>query len=276
MNITSRISASRPALRYHGGKFRLATWLMKNMPPHDVYTESFGGGAGLLLRKPRSRLEVYNDLDGDVVTFFRVLRDPQLREQLMERVALTPFSRHDFEAAFEPTVDPVTRAANIAIRSWMGYGSAVAAKSTTGFRMSSKDVHLWSRLPDTLAVAGIRFEAVLIENRPAIDVMLKHDSPTTLHYCDPPYMLGTRDRASRHVHRYYKHEMSDFEHEQLLCCLQNLKGLVILSGYDSQLYGEVIRGWKRLSYATVGSGARGSVKRTEVVWLNPAAQVALQ
>lgn len=266
----------RPALRYHGGKFRLATWLLKHMPSHASYVEPFGGGAGVLLRKTRSYLEVYNDLDGDVVMFFQVLRDAGLRERLLERVALTPFARAEFDLAYEPTSDPVERAARCAVRSWMGYGSAGAAKSTTGFRMSAKDVRLWSRLPDSLATVGMRFEGVLIENRPAIDVMLKHDGPDTLHYVDPPYLFSTRDRASRHVHRYYRHEMSDWEHELLCACLRNLRGMVVLSGYNSPMYRDLLKDWVTRTHETVGSGNRGSVARTEVIWLNPAAVEAQQ
>jgi len=264
------VTIERPALRYHGGKFRLATWLMKMFPTHQTYVEPFGGGAGVLLRKPRSHLEVYNDLDGDVVTFFRVLQDTALRDRLAERLAFTPFARAEFDRAYEPTVDPLERAARVAVRSWMGYGSAGAAKSTTGFRMSAKDVHLWSRLPDVVSQVGERFEGVLIENRQAIDVMLHHDSPQTLHYVDPPYLFATRDGASKRVHRYYRHEMSDWEHEQLCACLRNLKGMVVLSGYDSALYHHELKGWGVRSHETVGGSNRGSVPRTEFVWLNPA------
>jgi DNA adenine methylase len=263
-----REAADRPALRYHGGKFRLATWILEHMPAHESYVEPYGGGAGVLLRKSRSSHEVYNDLDGDVVTFFRVLREPIARARLLERMALTPFARAEFDQAYEVTDDPIERAARVAIRSWMGYGSAGAQKSTTGFRMSRKDVHLWSRLPDTLSACGIRFEGVLIENRPAVDVMLHHDGPGTLHYVDPPYVHSTRDRTSKHIHRYYRHEMSDWEHLQLVSCLQNLKGMVILSGYDSPLYRDALEGWERKAHDTSGSGNQGSVPRTESIWLN--------
>src|SRR5206468_7126137 len=120
-------------VRFHGGNVRLASWLMKMFPAHQTYVEPFGGGAGVLLRKPRSHLEVYNDLDGDVVTFFRVLQDPCKRDSLAERLAFTPFARAEFDRAYEPTGLEIERAARVAIRSWMGYGSAGAAKSTTGF-----------------------------------------------------------------------------------------------------------------------------------------------
>lgn len=268
MNKTDREAAMRPALRYHGGKFRLATWIMSEMPAHTCYVEPYGGGAGVLLRKPRCGMEVYNDLDGDVVAFFQVLRDPVTREQLLEQLALTPFAREEFDQAFEPCEDMLERARRLAIRSWIGYGSAGAQKSTTGFRMSEKDVAIWSRLPDVLGVCGARFEGVCIENRPAVDVMLQHDSPLTLHYVDPPYVFTTRDRASKHVHRYYRHEMSDWEHLQLITCLHNLKGKVMLSGYESPLYRDALTSWRRISYDTVGGSGRGSAPRTEVMWCN--------
>ncbi len=105
-----------PALRYHGGKFRLASWIMQFFPEHTCYVEPFGGAAGVLLQKPRSYAEVYNDLDGDVVNFFRVLRCPVLSAALTEAVSLTPYARSEFDTAWIPTDDPVERARRIAIR----------------------------------------------------------------------------------------------------------------------------------------------------------------
>lgn len=266
----------RPVLRYHGGKFRIAPWIISLFPAHHTYVEAYGGAGSVLLRKPRAPFEVYNDLDGELVTFFEVLRDPLARDRLLEQLALTPFSREEFDRAFEPTAaGPVERSRRLAIRSWQGYGSAGASKTTTGLRMSAKDVHLWSQLPDAIAAVGTRLEGVLIENRPALEVMLQHDTPATLHYVDPPYVFETRDRASEHVHRYYRHEMSDWDHVQLCACLRNLKGLVVLSGYDSDLYRDQLQGWETRTYQTVGSGNRGSVARTEWVWLNPRVSSAL-
>ena len=93
------VAVPRPALRYHGAKWRLAPWVIGHMPPHKVYVEPYGGAAGVLLRKPRSYSEVYNDLDGDIVTLFRVLRDPMRREALIEALTLTPYAREEFELA---------------------------------------------------------------------------------------------------------------------------------------------------------------------------------
>lgn len=101
------MTVTRPALRYHGGKFRLAPWLMQFFPPHGCYVEPFGGAAGVLLRKPRVYAEVYNDLDAEVVNFFRVLRDPVLRKDLIHACRLTPYARDEFDLAYEPIDDPL-------------------------------------------------------------------------------------------------------------------------------------------------------------------------
>ena len=98
-----------PAIRYHGGKFRLAAWIIEKMPEHTCYVEPFGGAAGVLLQKPRSYAEVYNDLDGEVVNLFRVLRDPEMNQRLRDACILTPYSREEFCAAREAVTEPVER-----------------------------------------------------------------------------------------------------------------------------------------------------------------------
>jgi len=268
----------RPALRYHGGKFRLAPWVMQFFPRHQVYTEAFGGAAGVLLRKQRSHGEVYNDLDGDVVNFFRVLRDPVMRAQLEEAVRLTPYAREEFEVAWEPTGDPLERARRTAIRAQMGFGSAGATKGTTGLRTDTKRKFTtaqqdWASYPPAIAAAGERFAGVLIENRPAIDVLQQHDSPETLHFVDPPYVHETRVLRARGG---YRHEMSDEDHEDLLSTLQRLQGMVVLCGYETDLYNDVLVGWQvRRTEARISAG-RGTALRTECVWLNPACISALE
>ena len=125
--------AKRPMLRYHGGKWRLAPWIISVFPEHRIYVEPYGGGASVLLRKARSYAEVYNDLDGEVVNVFRVVRDhgPCLKEKLY----YTPFSRDEFKRSYEETDDPIERARRTIARSFMGFGSnAVTAKNgMTGF-----------------------------------------------------------------------------------------------------------------------------------------------
>lgn len=270
---------ARPALRYHGAKFRLASWIMQFFPPHTCYVEPFGGAAGVLLQKERVYAEVYNDLDGAVVNFFRVLRDPAWRAQLLEQLILTPYSRVDFEQAWEPTDDAIESARRLCIRAQMGFGSAGATKGHTGFRIDTKREygtaqHLWAMYPAAVAAAGQRMSGVLIENRSAIEVMKQHDGESTLHFVDPPYMHETRVMTGSL--RTYKHELSDFDHSDLLDALLELEGFVVLSGYRSDLYMEKLSSWTVKSTKARISAGRGTALREEVVWINPACAAALQ
>ncbi len=276
VRLSDGLAVSRPALRYLGGKFRLAPWILRFMPPHECYVEPFGGAAGVLLQKPRAYAEVYNDLDGDIVNFFRVCRDPVTREQLSQACGLTPYARAEFELAWKPTEDPVERARRTAVRAAMGFGSAGATKGTTGFRIDTRRKHgtaqnNWVDYPPTVAAVGRRFENVLIENRPAIDVMLQHDSPSTVHFVDPPYVHHTRVMRSQGG---YRHELGDEDHEDLLEVLDSLQGMVLLCGYESPLYTGRLSTWRRETVTARISSGRGTALRDEVLWMNQACQLA--
>ncbi|TJV23013.1 MAG: DNA adenine methylase, partial [Mesorhizobium sp.] len=145
---------TRPVLRWHGGKWLLAPWIIEHFPAHRIYVEPFGGAASVLLRKPRAYAEVYNDLDGDVVNLFRVLQDPLGGGELMRRLELTPFARAEFELGWDATDDQVERARRLIIRAFMGFGSNAHSDmgrghKTTGFRANSSrsgttPAHDWS------------------------------------------------------------------------------------------------------------------------------------
>lgn len=271
------MTVRRPALRWHGGKWLLAPWIIQHFPPHRIYVEPFGGAASVLLRKPRSYAEIYNDLDDEVVTLFRVLRDPDSAARLVSLLELTPFARAEFEQAYEPTGDPVERSRRLVIRSFMGFGSdGHNAASKTGFRARSNrsgtiPAHDWMNYPEALRGIVERLVGVVIENRPAGRVMASHDQSRTLHYVDPPYMPETRSRKSRRGKiRYhaYRHEMTRDDHEAMLAGLRTLEGMVLVSGYPNELYDDVLVGWRRVERAALADGAR---PRTEVIWLNAAA-----
>jgi DNA adenine methylase len=271
---------TKPAIRYHGAKFRLAPWIIKHFPPHYCYVEPFGGAAGVLLQKPRSYAEVYNDLDGNIVNFFRVLRDPVQRAALLEQLVLTPYARDEFDLAWEPTDDPIESARRLCIRAQMGFGSSGATKGTTGFRIDTKRAYstaqeLWAEYPDQLTAVGVRFSGVLIENKPALEVMKNHDTTNTLHFVDPPYVLSTRtlDSAGR---GYYRHEMTDDDHAELLKLLKSLQGMVIITGYETELYRDTLREWRVESTSSRISAGRGTSLRTEMLWMNEACQYALE
>lgn len=272
-------NVTRPALRYHGGKFRLAPWIMQFFPPHTCYVEPFGGAAGVLLQKPRAYAEVYNDLDSDISNFFRVVRNPEQCSQLITALALTPYARDEFDMAWEPTDNCIERARRTAVRAQMGFGSAGATKDRTGFRIDTKRAYgtaqqLWAEYPASVSAVCQRLQGVLIENRPAIDVMQQHDGAETLHFIDPPYVHGTRVLQSGNG-SYYRHEMTDDDHLELLASIKTLRGMVIISGYDSALYHEALAGWQTHSTNSRIAANRGAGIRREVVWINPACSQAL-
>ncbi|EDV2726007.1 DNA adenine methylase [Salmonella enterica subsp. enterica] len=267
-----------PAIRYHGGKFRLASWIINHFPAHRCYVEPFGGAASVLLKKEPSDAEVYNDLDGDVVNLFRVLRSPDSRQSLIDACALTPYSRSEFRCAYEQTDDPIEQARRLIVRATMGFGSAGATKSRTGFRLDTKlnsatAQKIWARQPDNLAAVGSRFAGVLVENRDAIQCMQDHDTASTLHFVDPPYVHDTRVNVAKNS--AYRFEMTNSEHSVLLASLKELSGMVIVCGYDSDLYNDSLSSWKRVTRTTAANGHSGSVQRTECLWINPAAQQQL-
>ena len=271
---------ARPVLRYHGGKWRLAPWIIDHFPPHRVYVEPFGGAASVLLQKPRAYAEVYNDKWGEIVALFRVLRDPGQAAELRRRLDLTPFARDEFapinEASYYAVEDPVERARLLIFRSFAGFGSnAHALTRKTGFRGNSNrsgttPAHDWANYPGNVDAFVERLRGVVIENRDAGLIMAQHDSADTLHYVDPPYVHSTRSMANPYDLEYggYAFEMADAEHEVLGECLRGLSGMVVLSGYRSAIYDEIFHDWTRIECKAMADGAR---ERSECLWLNPAA-----
>lgn len=249
-------------VRYHGGKVRMADKIISLFPAHECYVEPFGGGGAVLLAKPRSRLEVYNDLDGDMVALFRVLRDKP--EELAASVALTPFAREEHEISYSETNDDVERARRVLVRSHFGHGSSGIHRATgfraAGMRAGTLPVHGWMTLPDTVKNSAERMRGVVIERRPAVQVMQAHDSLSTVHYVDPPYLPETRDKG-----RDYKHEMTRAEHEEMLAAIRDLRGSVVLSGYASPLYDAALHDWRR---AEIKARADRGSARLEILWCN--------
>lgn len=275
------MTVTAPVIRYHGGKFRLAPWVMSFFPPHRIYCEPFGGAAGVLVQKPRAYSEIYNDLDGDLVNLFRVMQDDALRAKLTELLAHTPYAREEFDRAWKPARSRLERARRLIIRAQMGFGSAGATKGTTGFRIDTKREyetaqHVWAMYPSNLAAIGLRLTGVLLENKPAIDVMRNHDTPDTLFYVDPPYVHTTRCRITgKGSARGYRHEMDNADHAELLDALLGLTGMVVVSSYPNPLYDERLQGWERHTTTARISGGRGTATREEVVWINPRCASAL-
>lgn len=283
----------RPAFKWVGGKAKYVDRILPNLPPHHTYVEPFGGSAAVLLAKEPAPVEVYNDLDSGCVQFFRVLRNPEQAAELHRRLELTPFSREEYRACLETWAeqsDSVERALRwyvVARQSFGGeFGNSwgyTVTKSRSGMAEAARSYNLaMDRIPELVA----RMRQVQIEHDDGVAVIRRYDTPETLHYCDPPYAADTRRGGG------YDHEMDDEAHRNLVETLLAVRGMVLLSGYDTSLYVPLVdAGWTverwdvdcHLAGRTRGTGllgegaiAEAGQRRTECLWINPAAQEALR
>jgi DNA adenine methylase len=261
-----------PPLKWHGGKYYLAESIVSLMPPRLHYVEPFfGGGQVLFRRDPRNVSEVANDIHGRLMNFWSVLKEDGTFERFRRAVEATPFGQPEFEAAAGDLdhPDPVRRAVALFVRCRMSLAGRM--KSFTGVtktrtrRGMNNETSAWLSAIDGLPEVHARLKRVLILNRPAVEVIAAHDTAGTLYYCDPPYLPSTR--ASPDV---YSHEMTADQHAELLEVLKKVKGKVILSGYPSELYDDMLRGWHRREFdlANHAAGGKAKTRQTEVVWMN--------
>ena len=256
---------------YFGGKTSHAAQIVPLLPAHDHYVEPFAGSLAVLLAKPRSKMETVNDLDGDLMTFWRVLRDRP--EDLARACALTPHSRAEHDAAYLDAADDLERARRVWVVLTQGRAGTMRR---TGWRFYRDPAGSTYSMPaylnayaDRMELAAERIAGVSLECRDALAVVTEYGShPDVLLYCDPPYLGSTRATN-------YRHEMEgDGEHEALLSALLGCKASVVLSGYASDLYDDALAGWSRVDFsAWTGNGiAAASDKtdgnRTEVLWSN--------
>lgn len=249
-------------LNYPGAKWGMAAQIVSLMPPHRSYLEPFFGSGAVLFNKPPSAIETVNDIDGDIVNFFRVLREQP--DRLSEAISLTPYARDVFDDAHANRgTDDFDRAYRFAIRAKMGHGFKTYQK--TGFktdvyaRERSYCVSCWNRLPGDLLEAAARLKQVQIENQNALDLIRKFNHDNVLIYADPPYLLETRGG------KQYRNEMTERDHLDLLEALKQHKGPVILSGYPSEMYDRELHGWNVIHRKSYNQNAD---QRTEVIWCN--------
>lgn len=259
------------AFGWYGGKYSHLDWLLPLLPKCHHYCEPFGGSAAVLLNREPSPVETYNDLDGEVANFFRVLRDH--KDDLIEAIGLTPFSREEFYLACAPAeraTPPLERARRFFVRARQvrtglaqtaSIGRWANCKNTSRAGMSGV-VSRWLWSIEGLAPIATRLLRVQIENRPALEVIKLYDSKQTLFYCDPPYAHDSRGDS-----KAYGFEMTDSDHERFASALNRIKGCAVVSGYDCKLYRGLFKGWR-----CVAAPAKvcHSVKqpRQEMVWMN--------
>ena len=249
-------------LNYPGAKWGMAEEIVALMPPHRSYLEPFFGSGAVLFSKPPSAIETVNDIDGDIVNFFTVLREQP--EELARLIDLTPYARDVFDDAHHNRgSEPLDRAYRFAIRSKMGYGFKTYTQ--TGFkidiagRQGSYASRYWAKMPELVQQLCGRLKEVQIENRPALDLIRRFNFDNVLIYADPPYLLDTRGG------KQYRHEMNEQDHLDLLAALREHKGPVILSGYPSEMYDRELKGWSRITRKSYNQNAD---QRTEVLWCN--------
>lgn len=254
----------KAVLKYPGSKWSLADKIVSYFPECHSYLEPFFGSGAVFFNKPRSNIETINDIDGNVVNLFRWIKDDP--ERLAHEIYFTPYARSVYEDAFdsEPE-DSLGKAVNFYIRLNMGHGfrttgEKVGWKNDVQGRERSYASQDWCRLPEKIMQAAERLRGVQIENRPAIELIKRFNFKKVLIYCDPPYMFKTRHG------KQYRCEMGDdVEHEILLGTLLQHKGPVLISGYDIELYQDMLKGWHRcefVSYSQVCS------KKKEILWMN--------
>lgn len=265
------VQVRRPVIRYHGGKFNLAPWIISEMPVHNIYVEVFGGGGSVLLRKPKSPSEVYNDLWREITNVFRVLREEESSAKLKELLRLTPFAREELMNSIIPSEDPIEQARRTLTRSWLIFSAANFAQGTQMTFAGSIDngivhrVKEWREWQEHIDSFTSRLREVVVENMTAVEVIRKYDSEDSLFVEDPPYLHDTRVTVNDAAG--YAHEMTDLDHVELAHVNSGVKGMVIVCGYHSKLYDDLYRGWKVVERQA--STERGQ-SRVEVLWLNKA------
>lgn len=274
----------RSPIKWHGGKSYLAKRLIKRFPPHRIYLEPFGGGASIILNKTPCDVETYNDLNGSLTNFFRVLRDDS--EEFQRLLALVPYSEIEFNLArdqaeiclrlLEHPVGPngkvlatdTDRAFMDFIRwrqSFGGQGKSWSATTTRARGGIADCVNAWWTAIEGLPEVIARLQQVQISNRTAVDAIKKWDHPEAFIYCDPPYV-----HASRVTKDAYDYEMADDDHRELAKVLNSIKGKAMVSGYPSPLYDEIFKGWQTAWFTMANHAAGGTSKarKVETIWMN--------
>lgn len=266
-----RTRRRRIVFGWYGGKFSHLDWLLPLLPRGHHYCEPFAGSAAVLLNREPAPVETYNDIDGDVVNFFRVLRDRP--EDLKRGIALTPFSREEFHRAINGSTARITdlerarrfyiraRQARTGLAQTATLGRWANCKNTSRAGMSGV-VSRWLGGVEALDEIAERLLRVQIENRPAVDLIKLYDSPETFFYCDPPYLHETRGDSSA-----YGYEMDKVGHEELAAVLRKVKGKAAISGYRCAAMDKLFKGWERFD-APVKQCHSIKKPRQECLWMN--------
>lgn len=259
----------RAIIKYPGAKWRIADWIINAMPEHKSYVEPYFGSGAVFFRKSASRIETINDIDDDVVNLFRCIRDDA--DALCRAVALTPFSRAEYNASFSKSDEPIEKARLFLVRHWQAHGSRSCYrcgwKNDVVGREYAYAAQYWHRLPAWIADIVERLKMAQIEQMPAVELIRRCNAPEVLIYADPPYLLSTRKGKKQ-----YPYEMTEDDHVELLEALRQHQGTVMLSGYDNELYNDLLGGWGKIQ---MPARATGNKPRMETLWTNYDVQISL-
>jgi len=255
----------RPFLNYFGGKFAVRDKILEHFPAHDIYVEVFGGGGSILFSKGRSKHEIFNDINSEIVNVFRQARDNG--DKLKRLLELTPFSREELKLSYEKCDDPLEQARRTLTQSHMSITKALNHKSSlrNSTQVNRSPAKSWAGWVDYFDAFIERLRGVVIENRSFEDMFSIYDSESTLFYLDPPYVKETR--GSKYV---YKFEMSNEDHEKMVELLKNIRGNVVLSGYENPIY-EKLK-WETFSFC---AHTQHNKVRKECLWVKGSVNMSL-
>ena len=246
-------------------KNRLLHFICKR--PHKVYIEPFGGGASILFAKKPSELEVYNDINHALYEFFTVLSDPELFDKFYRRVSVLPLSRELYSGCRETWKDEkdlVVRVSKWFVLARQSFGGTLG-----GWRYSvnqNKAPKCWMNCLEGLPQVHSRLQKVQIECLDWSDIFEKYDSENALFYCDPPYVLATRSGQEA----AYEYEMTEEDHKKFVSCLLNIKGQAVVSGYDHEIYEDLVKvGWEKYKIDMKVTFPSENKEREEIVWCTP-------
>jgi DNA adenine methylase len=256
-------------LRYPGSKWRIASWIISQFPKHHSYLEPYLGSGAVLFNKPLSNIETVNDLDLDITNLFSCIREDP--ERLAKIVEATPYSRHEYDSTYQIVRIPdcnYEKARQFLVKCWQGHGYRVNQykvgwKNDVQGRERAYAMRHWSDLPERVLLAAERLKQVQVECMPAVELIKRFKFPEVLIYCDPPYLMNTR---TAHVKQQYSNEMlTDQSHIELLEILLQHPGYVVISGYESDLYNDMLKGWNK---SFMQSNDQSNRPRQEVIWMN--------
>ena len=256
-------------LKFPGGKWRISDWILSFVPEHKCYCEPYFGSGAVFFNKKPCYTETINDLDGDIVNLFTVCRNYPL--ELAKEINLTPFSREEFQRCNKRSDNPVEQARRTLVRYHQSFGTSNSSLNSWrnvqqygGPRCAT----MWNYLPKAIINCCERLKQAQIEHTDAIELIKRYDDNDTLLYLDPPYLQGLRKK------NIYKCEMSEADHIILLDTIKQSKSMILISGYDNELYNNALNGWHT---AEIETTAQMGKHRTEKLWMNysPPSQLQL-